>query len=243
MRLNQPLRPGPYAEHQIIEHILNGHYPPGSVLPAERKLAEQLGVTRPTIRETLQRLANEGWITIRHGKPTEVNYFWETGGLRLLATLVKYGAYLPEPFIEYLLELRVILNPPIARQAVKRAPAPIADHLARCRQLEAAPDSFTEFDWTLQQLLAKHSGNPVHLMILNDFRTIFKTMATVYFSREDARGASLAFYENLNHAIVNQPATVEQVVRHAMEKSILIWKRMKALEREDNNVSMERMGG
>ena len=242
MHLSQPLRPGPYAEHHIIEHILNGHYPPGSVLPAERKLAEQLGVTRPTIREALQRLSNEGWITIRHGKPTEVNFFWETGGLRLLATLVKYGSYLPESFIKYLLELRVILNPPIARQAVQMAPDLIAAHLGRCRQLEADPEVFTEFDWTLQQLLARHSGNPVHLMILNDFQTIFKTMAMVYFSRKDAREASLDFYENLQQAITSQPETAEQVVRNAMEKSIDIWKRVKALEKEDDNVSMERMG-
>lgn len=243
MTPSKPLRPGPYAEHQIIEHILNGHYPPGSVLPAERKLAEQLGVTRPTIRETLQRLASEGWVTIRHGKPTEVNFFWETGGLRLLATLVKYGSYLPESFIEYLLELRVILNPPVARQAVSRAPEPISAHLARCREIEADPGVFTEFDWTLQQLLARHSGNPVHLMILNDFQTIFKTMAAVYFSQKDAREASLDFYETLQQAIMNQPETVEQVVRQAMEKSIDIWKRMKALEKEDDHVSMERMGG
>lgn len=242
MNFNQPLRPGPYAEHQIIEHILNGHYPPGSVLPAERKLADQLGVTRPTIRETLQRLAGDGWITIRHGKPTQINYFWETGGLRLLATLVKYGSYLPESFIEHLLELRVMLNPPIARQAVKRAPEAITNHLARCRQLEAAPQSFTEFDWTLQQLMARHSGNPVHLIILNDFRTIFKTMATVYFSRKDAREASLSFYKTLNRAIADQPETVEPVVRNAMEKSIDIWKRMKASKKEEPNVSMERMG-
>lgn len=243
MNSNQPLRPGPYAEHQIIEQILNGHYPPGSALPAERKLAEQLGVTRPTLRETLQRLASEGWVTIQHGKPTQINYFWETGGLRLLGTLVKYGSYLPESFIVYLLELRVILNPPIAQQAAKRAPGPITAHLADCRQLKSNPAAFTEFDWALQQLLARHSGNPVHLMILNDFRTIFISMATVYFSREDARDASLAFYENLNHAIVNQPDTVEKVVRGAMKKSIDIWKRMKATEKEEPNVSMERMGG
>jgi GntR family negative regulator for fad regulon and positive regulator of fabA len=146
MNLTQPFRPGQFAEQQIIESILDGRYPPGSPLPAERKLAEKLGVTRPTIREALQRLASEGWVTIRHGKPTEVNYFWEQGGLRLLGTLVKYGNFLPAAFIEHLLDLRVILNPPIARQASENAPEIIIDHLKRCLLLDNDPDAFTEYD-------------------------------------------------------------------------------------------------
>ncbi len=243
MNLSQPLRPGQFAEQKIIESILNGLYPPGSVLPAERKLAENLGVTRPTIREALQRMAGEGWVTIRHGKPTEINYFWEKGGLRLLGTLVKYGSYLPESFIEHLLELRVILNPPIARQAVEKAPEPIAAHLAGYRRLENDPEAFTEFDWQLQQLLARHSGNPVHLMILNDFKTIFKTMAPLYFRRKDARKSSLGYYKELKQAVTSNRKTVEQVVKKAMIKSIHIWKQMKAYEQEVDDVSMERMGG
>src|SRR6056297_996360 len=125
MEHKQPLRPGPYAEQQIIENILSGHYPPGSFLPAERRLADKLGVTRPTVREALQRLAGEGWLTIRHGKATEVNNFWETGGMRLLGTMVNYSRTLPESMIEHLLELRVILTPPVAGQAAANAPGPI----------------------------------------------------------------------------------------------------------------------
>jgi DNA-binding FadR family transcriptional regulator len=79
-------------------------------------------------------------------------------------------------------------------------------------------------------------------MILNDFKTIFKTMAAVYFSREDARKTSLAYYKNLEKAIASDRETVEQVVRNAMKNSIHIWKRMKASEKEGDNVSMERMG-
>jgi len=243
MHTDTPLRPGRFTEQQLIERILDGRYPPGSALPAERKLAENLGVTRPTIRETLQRLASEGWVTIRHGKPTEVNYFWEKGGLRLLGTLVKYGSYLPASFIEHLLELRVIINPPIAKQAIEKAPEPIAAYLERCTGLKNDPAAFTEYDWQLQQLLARHSGNPVHLMILNDFETIFKTMAALYFSREAAREASLAFYKGLRQAIDNDGTRVETTVRKAMVKSIDLWKQMKTTEKEVDDVSLERMGG
>lgn len=43
-------------------------------------------MTRTTLREVLQRLARDGWLTIQHGKPTKVNNFWETSGLNILET-------------------------------------------------------------------------------------------------------------------------------------------------------------
>ncbi len=71
-------------EEYIIESIWNNRFPPGSILPAERELSELIGVTRTTLREVLQRLARDGWLTIQHGKPTKVNNFWETSGLNIL---------------------------------------------------------------------------------------------------------------------------------------------------------------
>ena len=227
MNFDKPFRPAQFTEHTLIQSILDGTYPSGTVLPSERKLAEQLGVTRPTIREALQRLAGEGWITIRHGKPTQINNYWETGGLRLLGTMARHSDVLPESFIIYLLELREILTPPIARFAVKNKPSIIYDQLTARKKLKNTPAAFTEFDWRLQQLMAICSGNPVYPMILNDFTSIFKTMGVLYFIEKDARHASLTYYKNLQHAIEQKNIDiVENVVRGAMKKSIEIWKRL-----------------
>ena len=80
--------PATFAEKYIIESIWNNHFPMGSILPAERELSELIGVTRTTLREVLQRLARDGWLTIQHGKPTRVNDFMNTSGLNILDTLV-----------------------------------------------------------------------------------------------------------------------------------------------------------
>jgi GntR family transcriptional regulator, negative regulator for fad regulon and positive regulator of fabA len=223
MNLDIPLRPAQHSERVIIESILNGTYPPGSVLPPERKLAEILNVTRPTIRETLQRLSSEGWITIRHGKSTEVNNFWEKGGMRLLGTMVKYGGYLPSNFIVSLMEFRAILIPPIAQLAVEREPTLITDFLSNYRKLDDQMEMFVAYDWRLQEIMALHSGNPIFQMMLNDFASIFKTLASLYFSLEIARAASLSYYEKLLHAIGHDRDSVERVVEAAMRKSIEIF--------------------
>ena len=56
--------PAGFAEEYIIESIWNNRFAPGSILPAERELSELIGVTRTTLREVLQRLARDGWLTI-----------------------------------------------------------------------------------------------------------------------------------------------------------------------------------
>ena len=89
--------PAGFAEEYIIESIWNNRFPPGTILPAERELSELIGVTRTTLREVLQRLARDGWLTIQHGKPTKVNNFWETSGLniperRITRSVHKYRA-------------------------------------------------------------------------------------------------------------------------------------------------------
>jgi DNA-binding FadR family transcriptional regulator len=44
-----------------------GEFKPGERLPAERDLAKQLGVSRPSVREALIALEVEGWVEVRTG--------------------------------------------------------------------------------------------------------------------------------------------------------------------------------
>ncbi len=111
--------PAGFAEKYIIESIWNGRFPPGSILPAERELSELIGVTRTTLREVLQRLARDGWLTIQHGKPTKVNQFMETSGLHILDTLMTLDAEKATSIVEDLLAARTNISPIFMRYAFK----------------------------------------------------------------------------------------------------------------------------
>ncbi len=52
---------------QLITLIRRGEFRPGSRLPAERDLARQLGVSRPSVREALIALEVEGYVEVRVG--------------------------------------------------------------------------------------------------------------------------------------------------------------------------------
>jgi GntR family transcriptional regulator len=54
----------------IRELIENGDFQPGQQLPPEGDFARQLGISRPTLREALHSLEQEGVINCRHGVGT-----------------------------------------------------------------------------------------------------------------------------------------------------------------------------
>lgn len=56
----------------IEARILEGSLKPGDQLPSERKLAEELGVSRPSLREAIQQLVSKGLLSTRHGGGTVV---------------------------------------------------------------------------------------------------------------------------------------------------------------------------
>src|SRR3954468_23176963 len=58
----QVTRPRAQVEQQIREAILGGAFSPGEKLPPETQLAEQFGVSRPTVREALGSLVTAGLI-------------------------------------------------------------------------------------------------------------------------------------------------------------------------------------
>jgi GntR family negative regulator for fad regulon and positive regulator of fabA len=218
------LRPAAYTETSLVTRILDGTYPPNSSLPPERALAEELGVTRPTLRETLQRLGREGWLCIRHGKPTRVNDYWETGGLTLLSTLGKYAEQLPEQLITHLLEFRAVFLPPATAAAASAAPEPLIQLLTNAPAPADAATSWADFDWRLQQLICRLSGNPIYLFLLNDFEHLYRDLAKGYFTLGLARETSGRYYHSLKHAVSGDLPAVHQVVASAMVQSIDIWK-------------------
>jgi GntR family transcriptional regulator len=79
------------AQHYLLTLIENGTYPPGEQLPSEKSLATQLGISRPTLREALHILEQDGIVVRRHGVGTFVassyNHRLESGLERLESIL------------------------------------------------------------------------------------------------------------------------------------------------------------
>lgn len=84
---------------QIESMIVDGILKEGRKLPSERELAEDMGVSRPKIREALQQLESNGLVTVRHGEGTFVSTL--TGRAMSPALLSLYARH-GEAFYDYL---------------------------------------------------------------------------------------------------------------------------------------------
>jgi len=58
----------------LRKHILDGVYREGDLLPSENELCQLHGMTRPTVRQALGTLANDGYIRKRQGKGSIVHH-------------------------------------------------------------------------------------------------------------------------------------------------------------------------
>ncbi len=224
MAWDPPLRPAELAETRLTSAILDGQFAINSTLPPERELAVQLGVTRPTLREALQRLARDGWIEIRHGRPTRVRDFWHEGNLGVLGTISRHAEHVTPEYIVNLLEVRLALAPAYARLGVERSPAAVADLLQDYAELADTAEAYAEADWHLHRVLTIASGNPVFTLILNGFGQLYADLARGYFARSRTRRHSQAYYaELLKAARAGGAQKAEEVTRRVMTESIRLW--------------------
>jgi len=218
-------KPAEIAETRLISAILEGRFPINSHLPGERELAEILGVTRPTLREVLQRLARDGWLEIQHGKPTRVCDYWEEGRLGVLNTLSEHPEELPENFIPDLLNVRLAMAPMYTTLAVSNASGKVLEILNESQNLNNSPHNFAHFDWRLQHQMTILGGNPVFVLILNGFKDLFLNLAPHYFSNPAARKHSMQYYENLTRAVQdNNVDEARQLTEDVMHESLAFWK-------------------
>ncbi|MFD1006704.1 MULTISPECIES: fatty acid metabolism transcriptional regulator FadR [Oceanisphaera] len=220
--------PANFAEQYIIESIWNGHFSPGTILPAERELSELIGVTRTTLREVLQRLSRDGWLTIQHGKPTKVNNFWETSSLNILETLARLDEDKMPELIDHLLSARTHISSIFIRAAIKNNPEKLASATSELDQLPDDAEAFAAFDYELHHQLAFASGNPIYGLILNGFKGLYCRVGRYYFSLPAARQLAVEYYRDLStlasHGELN---LVTERVREYGKASGLLWLEMR----------------
>jgi GntR family transcriptional regulator len=80
------------THHYLLGLIKTGTYRPGDQLPPQSELADQLGVSRLTLREALLALEQEGVVILKHGVGTFVspNYrHWFASGLERLESILE----------------------------------------------------------------------------------------------------------------------------------------------------------
>lgn len=160
---------------QLVDDVLSGDLVAGDVLPAERRLAELLGVSRPAVREALQRLAQIGLVGIRQGGTTTVRDVRRSAGPDLLPRLLAHGDGPDLDLVRSLLETRFTLAPDLARRCALRCDDRVVTALGR-RVDDLAAGSAPERVRTLHRLwstVVDGGGNLVERLVCNTLEAAY----------------------------------------------------------------------
>ena len=115
---------------QLVTEVLHGTVTAGETLPSERRLAEVMGVSRPTVREALRRLGHAGLVNVRQGDATTVRDFRRSAGMDLLPQLLMSGDSVDVPTARSVMETRLHVGPFVAELAARRGGATLATALS-----------------------------------------------------------------------------------------------------------------
>ncbi|KAM9864041.1 FadR/GntR family transcriptional regulator [Leucobacter sp. BZR 635] len=147
--------------------ILDGKLAPGDKLPPERSLAEYLGVSRVSVREALRELENRSLIDRRPGRGTVV---LAPGDRSPIAEQIGSAVSAAAAEIRDIMELRAIVEPPIARLTAGRArPRDVAQlgELVEAMERETSSERYAELDRAFHQAIAQYTHNPL-LGLINE---------------------------------------------------------------------------
>jgi len=200
---------------QIKNQIKKGILKPGEKLPSERKLADQLGVSRASVREAIQSLAFSGYLEVIQGKGT---YILE------MATqydeIVNFFSEFSNYSLDYLMEARIMLEGEFARLAALNANQEEIDLVERIfNEIASSKDlnSFVVKDLEFHLTIAKATHNPIMnglMKIIGEM--LYKETRKIIEISGDTRKNTIETTRNLVQAIKQRNAekAKELMVKH-----------------------------
>lgn len=162
---------------------------PGQRLPAERQLADELEVSRTSVREAIQKLVSQGVLTARRGDGTYLQSRptadWLQEAMQPLASLID-----ADPHYRYdVLETRHALESSAAWLAAQRATAEDKARIRRCfdvmvgHQQSGHAELAARADAQFHLAIAEASHNLVLVQVMHSLFTV--VLSTVESNRHD----------------------------------------------------------
>ena len=190
----------------------------GDKLPPENELMARFQVGRSTIREAVKQLQAENIVVIRHGKGSFVAD--HTGVVKdpLGLSFEEQSRTLRE-----LMEVRLLLEPGIARQAAKRHTKEDLDTMQsfidRMATASEAGEDYESFDYGFHIAMAESVHNGV---LRRMYPVIFEAIAQGYRRTAHVHGSSavaLRFHRNILDAIAqgDEQEASEQTRMHILQ--------------------------
>ncbi len=171
---------------QISALIRSGSIKPGDKLPSEREMAEQLGVSRPPLREAIRVLEYAGIVETRYGDGIYV----KNAEMPLESNPV-FSRLLHQYSLKEMIEMRKVVELAAVRFAAERATDEDIETLRgiqrRTEDAVGDMEAFVECDFLFHSSIAEATGNSMLFRTVQTMRKMMGQFNRELLSSEDYR--------------------------------------------------------
>ena len=217
----EKIKQGKIADN-IVEHleelVYGGVLEPGEKLPPERDLAEELGVSRPSLREALYKMETNGLFQSRQGGGTYVRSIVEPVFTDPLIDMFSSRPGAAEDYVEFRKSLEGVAAYYAALRSTEADREIISERFKAMEQAPEDPEIEAEFDAAFHLSIAEAAHNVflLHIMrgLFNLLRTgVFYNRSKLYV-RKGARDALLNQHKAMYDAIMEGDPDTAQNAAH-----------------------------
>jgi len=212
--------------NEIQAEIVGGRLSPDTLIPPERELCEQLGVSRTVLREAVRMLVSRGLLETRPGVGTIVRQVTTDHISQPLSLMINQSGPIN---LDHLNQVRQILEVAIARQAALEATEEDVQELVGIYTQMAsavnAPPLFNQLDSDFHQALAEITHNPLLVLLLDTIRDTTQLVRKLVSNYEDLSRIVLPDHELiLKHILGKNPAKAGKAMQAHLEHARSIQK-------------------
>lgn len=193
----------------LVDRIVSGEYPPGSLLLPEPLLCESFGVSRSVVREAAKALEEKGLARARQGLGTTITSpdEWNLLDPVVLDAAVRHDDTMG--ILDDVVEARAALECQMVRAAARRMTSTDLEELAGIlTELEAdikLPERYHDTDTRFHDLIHRCSGNRLGRSIIRSIHP---------FARASTRYSPPMDEEDIRQSQFQHAAIYERLVEH-----------------------------
>ena len=206
----------------ILSMIQTHNWQQGHKLPAQRALAESLGVSRPTVREALVILETKGKVTIQPGKGVFL-FTRAQDNVSAVPTRRSDRSFLAGKETQ-IYQFRHAIEPAIAALVALNATQAQIDDMAammdEMRQAGMRNDvlHFSQLDFAFHSQMIEAANNPFFIDAMRPFFDMFSESQRLPFSNQEGLRDTMSEHESLlEHLRMRDP----HGARRAMEDHVI----------------------
>jgi DNA-binding FadR family transcriptional regulator len=202
---------------KLGQAVISGRYPPGSSIPPEPVLCEELGVSRTVVREAVKSLVAKGLVSTGPKVGTRVLAAEQWNWFDPEVVVWQSQVGLTREFLRDLQELRRVVEPAAVRLAAERAtPEDIADIEAAFEGMRRAVEEggdYVTFDLAFHQGLLRAAHNRMVAQMSKALAALLRTSFEISTSRKDGPRESLPLHRAVLDAVIaRNPAKAEKAI-------------------------------